>query len=99
LGYESAVVSQKLPFITLPAEVNCGDPSKAKDWYSKATLTVTAQGVTKTVHPGLLVFYAAALKNAPNPQAAAGFLAFLQSKQAREIFAEYGYGPPKGKPL
>lgn len=99
LGYESAVISQHLPFMTLPAEVNCGDPAKAKDWYSKAALTVTAKGVTKTVHPGLLVFYAAALKNAANPEAAAGFLAFLQSKQAADIFAEYGYGPPKGKSI
>jgi molybdate/tungstate transport system substrate-binding protein len=96
LGYQSAVVSQKLPFISLPAEINFSDPSKSKDWYSKAALTVTAKGVTKTLHPGLLVFYAAALKNATNPVAAQGFVDFLASKTGQAIFAEYGYGPARG---
>lgn len=96
LGYESAVISQKLPYITLPAEINFSDPGKAKDWYSKAALTVTAKGVTKTIHPGLLVFYAAALANAPNPKAAQGFVEFLAGKTGQAIFAEYGYGPATG---
>jgi molybdate/tungstate transport system substrate-binding protein len=96
LGYESAVISQKLPYITLPPEINFSDPSKTKDWYSKAALTVTAKGVTKTIHPGLLVFYAAALANAPNPAAAQGFVEFLASKTGQAIFAEYGYGPATG---
>jgi len=96
LGYESAVISQKLPYITLPAEINFSDPTKAKSWYAKAALTVTAKGVTKTIHPGLLVFYAAALANAPNPTAAQGFVDFLASKTGQAIFAEYGYGPAKG---
>ncbi|MDR3521050.1 MAG: extracellular solute-binding protein [Acidocella sp.] len=96
LGYQSAVVSQKLPFITLPSEINFSDPSKNKDWYSKASLTVTDKGATKTVHPGLLVFYAAALKNATNPTAAKGFVDFLASKTGQAIFAEYGYGPARG---
>jgi molybdate/tungstate transport system substrate-binding protein len=96
LGYQSAVISQKLPYITLPAEINFSDPAKAKDWYSKAALTVTAKGVTKTIHPGLLVFYAAALANAPNPIAAQGFVDFLTSKTGQQIFAEYGYGPATG---
>jgi molybdate/tungstate transport system substrate-binding protein len=97
LGYQSAIESQKLPYISLPAEINFSTPALSKDWYSKASLTLTQKGVTKTVHPGLLVFYAAALKNAANPAAAAAFLTFLTSKQAAGIFAEYGYGPPKGK--
>lgn len=96
LGYQSAVISQKLPYITLPAEINFSDPGKAKDWYSKAALTVTAKGVTKTIHPGLLVFYAAALANAPNPTAAQGFVDFLASPTGQAIFAEYGYGPATG---
>ena len=96
IGYKSAIVSQKLPFITLPAEINFGDPTLTKTWYSKAALTLTVKGVTKTVHPGLLVFYAAVLKNAPNPQAAKAFLAFLTGADGQAIFARYGYGPAKG---
>jgi molybdate/tungstate transport system substrate-binding protein len=99
LGYESAVISQKLPYLTLPPEINFSTPALAKDWYSKAQLTLTVKAVTKIVHPGLLVFYAAALTNAPNPAAASSFMAFLTGKQAQAIFAEYGYGPPKGKAI
>ena len=96
LGYKSAVVSQKLPFITLPPEINFSDPALAKSWYGKAALTLTIKGVTKTLHPGLLVFYAAALKNAPNPQAARAFMAFLTGPDGQAIFARYGYGPARG---
>jgi molybdate/tungstate transport system substrate-binding protein len=96
LGYESAVISQKLPFITLPPEINFGTPAFAKTWYAKAALTSTTNGVTKTTHPGALVFYAAALKNAPDPEAAAAFLKFLQTPQAQAILKEYGYNPGKG---
>jgi molybdate/tungstate transport system substrate-binding protein len=96
LGYESAVISQKLPFLTLPAEINFSTPSLAKTWYDKAALTMTEKGVTKTSHPGSLVFYAAALKNAPDPDAAAAFLKFLQSPQAQAILKEYGYNQGKG---
>jgi len=96
IGYESAVISQKLPYVKLPAEINFGDPALAKSWYSKASLKVTSKGVTKTVHPGPLVFYAAVLENAPNPQGAAAFVAFLQSTAGQALFAKYGYNPGKG---
>jgi molybdate/tungstate transport system substrate-binding protein len=95
LGYESAVISQKLPYVTLPAAVNFSDPKLAKD-YAKASLTVTAKGVTKTVHPGLLVFYATVLNNAANPQAAAAFVKFLESPQGQAILLRYGYNPGQG---
>jgi molybdate/tungstate transport system substrate-binding protein len=99
LGYESAVISQKLPFITLPPEINFSTPALAKTWYAKAALTSTTNGVTKTTHPGSLVFYAAALKNAPHPDEAAAFLKFLQTTQAQAILKEYGYNPGKGPTL
>jgi molybdate/tungstate transport system substrate-binding protein len=96
LGYESAVVSQKLPFLKLPREINFGDPLLAKTWYSKASLTITAKGVTKTVHPGPLVFYAAPLANAPNPEGAKAFVEFLRSPDGQALFAKYGYNPGTG---
>ncbi len=95
LGYESAVIGQKLPYVTLPAAVNFSDPKLAKD-YAKASLTVTVKGVTKTVHPGLLVFYATVLNNAQNPQAAAAFVKFLESPQGQAIFLRNGYNPGEG---
>jgi molybdate/tungstate transport system substrate-binding protein len=95
LGYESAVISQKLPYVTLPKEVNFSDPKLAKD-YAKASLTVTAKGVTKTAHPGLLVFYATVLSNAQNPAGAAAFVKFLESPQGQAILLRYGYNEGKG---
>jgi molybdate/tungstate transport system substrate-binding protein len=97
LGYESAVVSQHLPFITLPPEINFTTPSLSKNWYSKASLTLTVNGEAKTMHPSPLVFYATVMKNAANPQAAQAFVTFLNSPQGQKIFEQYGYGPGKGK--
>jgi molybdate/tungstate transport system substrate-binding protein len=95
LGYESAIISQKLPYITLPKQVNFSDPKLAKD-YAKATLTITTKGVTKTVHPGLLVFYATILNNAQNPTAAAAFVKFLESPKGQSLLLQHGYNPGTG---
>ncbi|MDE8346946.1 MAG: extracellular solute-binding protein [Acidocella sp.] len=96
LGYESAVRSQHLPFIVLPPEINLGSPAMAASWYKQASLTTTTGGTTKITHPSPLVFYATALKNAPNPAAARAFVAFLNSKAGQKIFAQYGYAPGQG---
>jgi molybdate/tungstate transport system substrate-binding protein len=93
LGYKSAVLSQHLPYLSLPPEINMSTPSFAKTWYSKASLTLKG----KTTHPSPLVFYAAVMKNAPNPKAAQAFVNFLNSPAGQQIFAKYGYNPGKGK--
>jgi molybdate/tungstate transport system substrate-binding protein len=95
LGYESAVISQHLPFVALPAQINFSNPAMAKDWYSKASLSVKG----KVMHPGPLVFYAAVLKNAADPQDAAKFVAFLNSPAGQALFEQYGYNPGKGKKI
>ncbi len=96
MSYQSAVVSQHLPFIALPAEINFSDPAYQKNWYSQATLTLSIAGKTRTVHPTPLVYYATALKNAKHPQAAEAFVKFLTSPQGQELFAKYGYDAAKG---
>ncbi len=95
LGYKSAVLSQHLPFIILPLEINLSSPAFNGD-YAKASLTLTVKSVTKTLHPSPLVFYATVLKNAANPKAAQTFVNFLNSPQGQKILAQYGYGPGKG---
>jgi molybdate/tungstate transport system substrate-binding protein len=92
LGYESAVISQKLPYIKLPPEINFSTPSLAASWYSKATLTLKG----KPAHPGPLVFYAAIMENAANPAGAAAFVDYLTSAPGQALFAKYGYNPPLG---
>jgi molybdate/tungstate transport system substrate-binding protein len=96
IGYESAVISQHLPFITLPAEINFSNPAYQKDWYSQAKLTLSMAGTTKTVHPSPLVYYATVLKNAKHPQAAEAYVKFLTSPQGQALFAKYGYDVAKG---
>ncbi|MDE1905975.1 MAG: extracellular solute-binding protein [Rhodospirillales bacterium] len=91
LGYKSAVVSQKLPFIELPDAVNISNPA-LKAIYAKASLEVKG----KTIHPSPLVFYAMALKTAADPKAAADYVAFLAGPEGQSIFKRYGYGPGKG---
>ena len=81
------MISQKLPYLKLPAEINFSDPSLAKTWYSNAALTLTTNGVSKTVHPGPLVFYARLLNNAPNPEGATAFVSFLQGADGQALFA------------
>ncbi len=77
-----------LPYVTLPREINLGAGSPAA--YSEASLTLNA----KTYHPEPLVYYAAALKHAPDPQAAARFVEWLCGKSAQEIFSRSDYDPP-----
>ncbi len=96
IGYESEVISQRLPFIALPREINFSTPALAKTWYDQASLTLTVKGVTKTTHPSPLVFYATALNNAANPQAAAAFVKFLEGPDGARLFALYGYNPGMG---
>jgi molybdate/tungstate transport system substrate-binding protein len=92
LGYKSAVVSQKLPFIELPDAVNMSNPALAKSVYDKAGLDVKG----KTIHPSPLVFYAMVLKAAADPKAAADYVSFLAGPDGQAIFKRYGYGPGKG---
>jgi len=82
------------PYIHLPAEINLG--SDLPSAYSQASLTLNS----RTYHPEPLVYYAAAMKNAPSHSAAARFVDWLQSKSAQEIFGRYYYDPPgDAKPL
>lgn len=96
LGYESAVKSLHLPFLALPDEMNMSNPADMAAWYSKAALHMTVKGHAKTLHPGPLVFYAAALKNAVNPQGAQAFIDFMASPQGQALFARYGYASGRG---
>jgi molybdate/tungstate transport system substrate-binding protein len=99
-GYESAVISAKLPYISLPDEINLSNPAFAKDWYGKAGFSIKdADGKDKDVHPETLVFYAAVLTNAPNAVAARGFVDFMSGSAGQALFRQNGYATPKGEPI
>ncbi len=96
-GYESATRSHHLPFVPLPDEINLSNPAMDKEWYGTVHFSLTGpDGKPHEVHTQPLVFYAAALKDAPEPALAAKFVSFLLSPAGQAAFAETGYGKPKG---
>lgn len=99
-GYRSAVVSHGLPYITLPDEINLSDARLADSWYRGVSLRLRMpDGKLRELQSQPLVFYAAALANAPNPRLASAFVGYLRSGTGAAILERYGYGGPKGAPL
>ncbi|OIQ84956.1 molybdate ABC transporter periplasmic substrate-binding protein [mine drainage metagenome] len=99
-GYLSAVISHKLPYIKLPAQINLSDPAMQRDWYSRVHFSITgADGRPQQLSTQPLVFYAALLKNAADAQAGRAFIELMQGEQGRTMFAAYGYGAPLGGAL
>nr|WP_256737607.1 extracellular solute-binding protein [Pseudomonas sp. dw_358] len=99
-GYESATRSAHLPYVSLPDEINLSNPAYAKDWYDTVILTLTGSaGLPQMFTAQPLVFYAAVLKNAPDPKQAQAFVDFLRSDQGQALFSQNGYGEPKGEAL
>jgi molybdate/tungstate transport system substrate-binding protein len=77
-----------LPYITLPASINLsGEQVHAE--HPDVSLTVGG----KTYVPEPLIFYAAALKEAPNPSGAAAFAAWLRGEEAQGMLRQSGYDP------
>jgi molybdate/tungstate transport system substrate-binding protein len=94
-AYKTQPAALGLPFLSLPAEINLGAASMEHE-YQQASVTLNG----KPQQPAPLVFYAAILKDAPQPKLAGRFLAWLQGSEARQILARYHYdGPGDDKPL
>jgi molybdate/tungstate transport system substrate-binding protein len=96
ISYLSSARSHHLPTISLPDEINLGDPGMQAQWYDRATIKLD-NGKTLRVQP--LVFYAAALSNAQQPDLARDFVTFLQSPDGQKLFQDHGYSPPRGNSL
>lgn len=81
----------RLPYIALPREINLSSERVGEENPGlKLTINRT------TYHPEPLIYYAAALNNAPNPRGAAEFVLWLKSSEAQSIFRRYQYDPPDG---
>ncbi len=92
-AYRTQPDSFGLPFVALPKEINLGDAAM-ESAYKKATVTLNG----KTLHPAPLVFYAAVINDAPQPDSAARFVTWLQGDAARAILAKYHYDDPGDAP-
>jgi molybdate/tungstate transport system substrate-binding protein len=85
-AYKTQPAALGLPFISLPAEINLGAASMEKE-YRRASVTLNG----KAHQPSALVFYAAVLKDAPQPKLAGRFVAWMQGPDARQILSRYHY--------
>lgn len=85
-AYKTQPDSFGLPYVALPKEINLGDAAM-ESAYEKPSVTLNG----KTLHPAPLVFYAAVMKDAPQPELAARFVTWLQGDAARKIFTKYHY--------
>ena len=78
-----------LPYVTLQPEINLSGEHVHAD-HPEISLAING----KTYQPEPLIFYAAALKDAPNKQGAAAFLEWLTGAEAQGIFRRFYYDPP-----
>lgn len=96
-GYEASVKSAGLPFISLPDQINLSNPDMSAKWYSKAGFSIKdAKGKVEHMSTQPLVYYAAVLKNAPEPKEGEAFIKFMQSHQGLMLLEKSGYSAPKG---
>jgi molybdate/tungstate transport system substrate-binding protein len=77
-----------LPYITLPAEINLSGQNVHND-HPDVSLSIGG----KTYVPEPLIYYAAALKGAPNAKGAAAFMQWLQGEECKSILSRYAYDP------
>ena len=82
-----------LPFLNLPAAINLGSYNVQAE-HPEISLTVA----DKSYRPEPLVYYAAALQDAPHPEKAAAFVQWIQESEAQDIFRRFSYDPPGQAP-
>lgn len=80
-----------LPYIFLPKEINLSSENVREE---NPDLSLTVGG--KTYHPEPLIYYAAALNDAPNRKGAAEFVMWLTGGEAQSILRRYDYDSPDG---
>lgn len=80
-----------LPYISLSKEINLSSQKVSEE---NPDLSLAVGG--KIYHPEPLVYYAAALIDAPNPAGAAEFVKWLKGSEAQSIFRRYCYDSPDG---
>ena len=77
-----------LPYIPLAGEINLSRQNVRAD-HPDVALSLGG----KTYSPEPLIYYAAALKDAPNPKGASAFVQWLTGEEAQAIFHRFSYDP------
>jgi molybdate/tungstate transport system substrate-binding protein len=106
--YESVARKLGLRFVSLPREVDLGDPTLAA-LYATASVDISApgsqggrgstRGAPLVMHGAPIVFGAGVPKDAPHAAAAHGFITFLMSPEGRSILAASGLQPVAMSPV
>lgn len=102
--YESVAHSLGLRFVTLPPEVDLGDPTLAATYAAvrveipvrQPALSGSESGQKRSplVMVGApIVFGAAVPKGAPHPETGRRFITYLMSPKGRGLFARFGFKP------
>ena len=85
-----------LPWVQLPPAVNLANENLQSEFPDiKLTLGEKTRG-EKTFMPEPLIYYAAALKDAPNSRGAAQFIEWLKGPEVQNILRRYQYDAPGG---
>jgi len=94
--YQSVAIQHGLSYISLPSEINLGNPDN-NSLYSSVSLEVTGSspGSRMTVRGEYINYSLTVLNDAPNKEAAIDFVSFLLSPEGIEIFRENGQDPLK----
>jgi molybdate/tungstate transport system substrate-binding protein len=85
-SYESLAQAANLPYVHLPSEVDLGSPADSA-FYAQAVVRVTGQTPRDTItFRGQPIVYALSIpKQAPHPELARRFVAFLLSPEGRRV--------------
>jgi molybdate/tungstate transport system substrate-binding protein len=84
VDYESLARANRLRFVTLPPEIDLGDPARA-DAYARATVRVERRTGTTTYAGAPIVYAASVPRHAPHPAAGQRFLGYLLSPAGQAV--------------
>ncbi|SIS58445.1 extracellular solute-binding protein [Alicyclobacillus vulcanalis] len=90
IAYKHEAIEWHVPYITLPAAINLGDPALAKD-YAKVSWTPSGGG--KTIKGAPILFTITVLTHAPHPQQAAAFVRYMTVGEGHQILMRDGFTP------
>jgi molybdate/tungstate transport system substrate-binding protein len=90
ITYRSAAVSHHLPYVSLPAAINLGSPTR-RSTYRRVSFRLAGTG--QRVYPAPLVFYAGILRGTRHSVLARAFIAYLGSSAAAVRWQRLGYAP------
>jgi molybdate/tungstate transport system substrate-binding protein len=90
IAYKHEAISRGLPYITLPKEINLGDPTYS-DFYKRANYTMQAD--QKTIYGELVDFSITIPKTVKNTDGAISFVNFVISKNGSQLLKSQGLDP------